>query len=59
MDVGKGPLPIHFAENVSVEAPEFKLIHPQEPIVLLGTDILVWRVGKQVFQYVGIHPVTH
>lgn len=54
----KGPVELRFSSDVAFRLPELKIIKHSEPLVLVGTDILMRSRGGWTFTYVGIHPET-
>ena len=52
----KGPIKFQLSKNVYLEAPELKLIKHAEPLLIIGTDVLVTSTNDWRFVSVGIHP---
>ena len=44
--------------NLYLTAEEFKVVEHFEPLVLIGTDILIDTPNETKFCYVGLHPDT-
>ena len=52
----RGPIKFQMTRQVTLEAPELKVIKHAEPLLIIGTDVLVDSRNEWRFQYVGIHP---
>jgi hypothetical protein len=51
----KGPVRIDVGPDVYLSVPDIKVVQHKDPLVLLGTDVLVNSWNDWVFHYVGIH----
>lgn len=52
----KGPIDISFGRQLNIIADELKVVEHFEPLILIGTDILVDKADSNKFCYVGLHP---
>lgn len=56
----KGPITFKFGGDVELTLQELKIIRHEEPLVLVGTDLLMGWEGDATckFCFVGVHPRT-
>jgi hypothetical protein len=52
----KGPVNIQFTKDIVFRLPELKVIKHSEPLIIIGTDILMRAKAGWSFTYIGIHP---
>ena len=51
-----GTVVFHFSNRVALRLPEVKLVRGEDPLLLLGTDLLGPRMQGWGFLHVGYHP---
>ena len=52
----KGPVKFKLSEEVYLESPGIKIIKHAEPLLIIGTDVLVESRNEWRFMSVGLHP---
>lgn len=51
----QGPIRIKIGASIYLDVPDMKVVTHREPLLLLGTDVLVNGWNDWKFHYVGIH----
>ena len=54
----EGPIYLRFSKDISITLPEMKIVKNKEPIVLIGTDMMVAPTDNKAwcFPHMGLDP---